>query len=122
MTEPAFIQPSPYDSAAFGMPAWELTAYSAQALAAADCHAGLQTIKVDPLADKALLQRHGFHYCDTLLATRAVQARLRDVPPRAGITIGKIDARHPDAAAALAICTARSHTVASSATSCWTGP
>ena len=104
MTEPALVRPSPYDSAAFGMPAWEVTAYTAAALAEADRHAGLQTIKVDPLADKALLQTHGFHYCDTLLATRATQARLRDVPARAGIGIGRIDADHPDAAAVKAIC------------------
>lgn len=103
MNEPT-IQPSPYDSAAFGMPAWEITAYSADSLAAADGHPGLQTIKVDPLTDKALLQRHGFHYCDTLLATRATRARLRDVPARAGITIDRIDAAHGDAGAVLSIC------------------
>ncbi|TWI64323.1 acetyltransferase (GNAT) family protein [Pseudoduganella lurida] len=98
------IRPSPYDAAAFGMPAWELTEYSAPALAAADGQPGLQTIKVDPLADKALLQRHGFHYCDTLLATRATRQRLRDVPARAGLSIGRVDTQHPDAAALLAIC------------------
>lgn len=104
MTDAAVLRPSPYDSAAFGIPAWEVLAYSPTALAAADAHAGLQTIKVDPLADKALLERHRFHYCDTLLATRATRDRLRDVPARAGIAIARIDARHADAAAALSIC------------------
>jgi ribosomal protein S18 acetylase RimI-like enzyme len=98
------IKAAPYDAAAFGMAAWEVTEYSAAALAAADGHPGLQTIKVDPLADKALLQRHGFHYCDTLLGTRATRARLRDVPPRAGLAIARIDEHHPDAQGALAIC------------------
>lgn len=104
MTRSTSIQPSPYDSAAFGLPAWDILDYSADTLAAADGHPGLQTIKVDPLADKALLQRHGFHYCDTLLATRATRARLRDVPPRAGIAIDRIDATHADAQALLHIC------------------
>lgn len=104
MSNPAACKPAPYDAAAFAMPAWELTEYSAAALAAADGQPGLQTIKVDPLADKALLQRHGFHYCDTLLATRATRARLRDVPPRAGLAIARIGADHPDAQAALAVC------------------
>ncbi|TWI48427.1 acetyltransferase (GNAT) family protein [Pseudoduganella flava] len=98
------IKSAPYDSAAFGMPAWEIAEYTAATLAAADGMPGLQTIKVEPLADKALLQRHGFHYCDTLLATRAGAARLRPVAPRAGLTIARIDAGHADAAAALAIC------------------
>ncbi|AXA94081.1 GNAT family N-acetyltransferase [Massilia sp. YMA4] len=104
MSDATLVQPSPYDAAAFGMPAWEIVEYSAAALQAADSHPGLQTIKVDPLADKALLARHGFHYCDTLLATRASAARLRDVPASAGIAIERIDAHHADAAAVLAIC------------------
>jgi ribosomal protein S18 acetylase RimI-like enzyme len=86
------VKPSPYDAAAFGMPAWELTEYSAAALREADGKAGLQTIKVDPLADKSLLRQHGFHYTDTLLATRATALRLRDVTPRLGITVASIAA------------------------------
>jgi len=99
------IKPAPYDAAAFGMPAWELTEYSAAALREADAVPGLQTIKVDPLADKALLQQHGFHYTDTLLATRANAQRLRGVPAREGITIARIaadDAQQREQA--LAIC------------------
>eukprot|EP01032_Pedospumella_encystans_P002624 gene2624-3090_t len=53
------------------MPAWERAACTPEALRLADATPGLQTIKVDPLADKALLEQHGFHYCDTLLGTRA---------------------------------------------------
>lgn len=100
MTE--LLTPAPYDAAAFGMPAWELAEYSAAALRQADAVPGLQTIKVDPLADKALLQQHGFHYCDTLLATRATPAQLRAPAgaPRAGLRI----APAPDAQATLAIC------------------
>lgn len=104
MTDAGPIRPSPYDAAAFGMPAWEIAVYDAETLRSADGHAGLQTIKVDPLADKALLQRHGFHYCDTLLVPRATAARLRAVPERAGLAIERIDAEHADAGGALAIC------------------
>jgi ribosomal protein S18 acetylase RimI-like enzyme len=83
MTE--LLAPAPYDAAAFGMPAWELAACTPEALRLADATPGLQTIKVDPLADKALLEQHGFHYCDTLLGTRATPAQLRAPAPRAGL-------------------------------------
>jgi ribosomal protein S18 acetylase RimI-like enzyme len=83
------------------MPAWELADYSAAALRQADATSGLQTIKVDPLADKALLQLHGFHYCDTLLATRATATQLRapSTAPHASLAI----APEPDVAQTLAI-------------------
>lgn len=97
------LAPSPYDQAAFGMPAWELLAYTAPALRQADGTPGLQTIKVDPLADKALLHAHRFHYCDTLLATRARRASLRAPAPRPGLPVLTV-AADPDPEQTLAIC------------------
>jgi hypothetical protein len=64
---PLMIKDSPWDRAAFGIPAAELTEYSEAALLAAAVRPGHYTLKVDPLADKRLLQEHGFYYCDTLL-------------------------------------------------------
>lgn len=94
------IRPVPWDSAAFGRPAWELTEHSEAALLHAAGSAGHQSIKVDPLADKRLLQRHGFYYCDTLLQTRAAAGQLRRLEPPAGIAVSHTI----DAGAALAIC------------------
>jgi ribosomal protein S18 acetylase RimI-like enzyme len=95
------LNSAPWDVAALGYPAWELTAYSAAALAAADAVPGHQTIKLDPLSDKGLLHRHGFYYADTLLETAATRAQLRRLPPApAGVTIS----REFDLDALLAIC------------------
>ena len=94
------IKAAPWDSAAFGRPAWELTEYSEAALRQADGMAGNQSIKVDPLADKRLLHEHGFYYCDTLLQTHAAAAQLRRFDAPAGVTLS----REVDAGAALAIC------------------
>jgi hypothetical protein len=78
------IKPTPWDTAAFGMPTWELTGYSEAALQQAAQTAGHHTIRVDPLADKRLLDQYGFYYCDTLIEPRCNAARLRPV-------------QHPDA-------------------------
>jgi len=94
------IKPAPWDSAAFGMPAWEITGCTAELLAEADQLAGHQAIKVDPLADKALLQQHGFYYCDTLLATEGSASRLTSLQAPAGLSISTT----VDPEAALAIC------------------
>ena len=101
MTE--FLRNAPWDVAALGYPAWELSEYSAAALAAADAVPGHQSIKLDPLADKGLLHRHGFYYADTLLETAATRARLRPLPALAH-TVRVSVRRAPDADAALAIC------------------
>lgn len=63
----SLIKPTPWDSAAFGLPTGELAEYSEAALQAAAARPGHYSIKVDPLADKHLLHRYGFYYCDTLL-------------------------------------------------------
>lgn len=49
------------------MPCFEITAYTQEALATAAASPGHYTIKVDPLADKALLHQYGFYYTDTLI-------------------------------------------------------
>jgi GNAT superfamily N-acetyltransferase len=100
MNADTLLAPSPYDQAAFGMPAWELREYSAAALALADATPGLQTIKVGPLADKRALHEHGFYYTDTLLETAASAKQLRPLEIPAHVSI----ARAFDHEAALAIC------------------
>lgn len=94
------IKPAPWDSAAFAMPAWEITDYSGASLAEADRYPGHQSIKVDPLANKALLQQHGFYYCDTLLATEGDAARLTSLNAPAQLSVSTM----LDPAAAMAIC------------------
>lgn len=76
MSAEQLIKPTPWDTAAFGMPTWELPEYSAAALQLATQTAGHHTIKVDTLADKRLLHEYGFYYCDTLLEPRCNASRL----------------------------------------------
>ena len=93
------IKPTPWDAAAFGMPAWELTEYSETALRQALETPGHFTLKVDPLADKRLLHEYGFYYCDTLIEPHCDSTRLRAAShPNASIS------RDVDAQKALAIC------------------
>ena len=93
------IKPTPWDTAAFGMPTWELCEYTEAALQQAVKTAGHHTLKVDPLADKGLLHEYGFYYCDTLIEPHCNVARLRKLQqPDATV------ARQPDAGQALMIC------------------
>lgn len=94
------IKPTPWDSAALGMPTFELSEYSEAALEAATRTPGHYTIKVDPLVNKAQLHAHGFYYCDTLLATVGSASRLPALvsPPELRVS------KSVDAAQALAIC------------------
>ncbi len=75
----ALIKATPWDTAAFGIPTWELAEYSEAALRQAGQTAGHHTIRVDPLADKRLLHDYHFYYCDTLLEPRCNAERLRPV-------------------------------------------
>lgn len=84
MNTKTLIKATPWDTAAFDMPTWELTEYSEAALQQAAQISGHHTIRVDPLADKRLLNQYGFYYCDTLIEPRCNAARLRPV-------------QHPDA-------------------------
>lgn len=93
------IKPTPWDTAAFGIPAWELLEYSEAALQQAVNTQGHHTLKVDPLADKRLLYEHGFYYCDTLVEPHCNAARLR-MAQHPDATISK----EVDAEQALSIC------------------
>jgi hypothetical protein len=73
----SLIKPTPWDTAAFGMPTWELAEYSEIALQLAAQTLGHHTLKVDPLADKKLLHNYGFYYCDTLIEPHCDSVRLR---------------------------------------------
>lgn len=61
------LSPTPWDSAAFGLPTCELADASAVSLGQALRTPGHHTVRVDPLESKQLLHAHGFYYCDTLL-------------------------------------------------------
>lgn len=78
--------PTPWDTAVLGMPTWELGEYSESALRLATGAAGHYTIKVDPLADKALLAEFGFYYCDTLIEPFCSENKLRN-HERPGISV-----------------------------------
>ena len=61
------IKASPWDSAAFGVDAYEITDPSRESLEVAVRFPGHYTVRVDPLASKQLLHEYGFYYCDTLI-------------------------------------------------------
>lgn len=61
------IEETPWDAAAFGIPTFEITAFTAEDLRLASASRGHYTIKIDPLADKGMLHEYGFYYCDTLI-------------------------------------------------------
>jgi hypothetical protein len=67
MNQVLMIKATPWDTAAFGIPTWELLEYSETTLKQATQTVGHHTIKVDPLVDKRLLHEYGFYYCDTLI-------------------------------------------------------
>nr|WP_315202818.1 GNAT family N-acetyltransferase [uncultured Albidiferax sp.] len=82
------IKPTPWDAVVFGVPTWEVCEYSEKALQYASEISGHYTLKVDPLADKRLLQDYGFYYCDTLVEPHCNATRLRLVE-HADATIDK---------------------------------
>ncbi|HXH72023.1 MAG TPA: GNAT family N-acetyltransferase [Mariprofundaceae bacterium] len=67
MSDSELLRPTPWDSAVFGLPTFELVDASEAALLETGRQPGHYTVKVDPLADKRLLHQHGFYYCDTLI-------------------------------------------------------
>ncbi len=93
------LKSTPWDTAVFGMPTWELNGYSEAALQQAENTPGHHTLKVDPLANKSLLHQYGFYYCDTLIEPHCRVDRLqRQLHPDATV------AKSVDAEQALAIC------------------
>ncbi|MDZ4076346.1 MAG: GNAT family N-acetyltransferase [Hylemonella sp.] len=67
MTLPANFKLSPWDSATFGLDAYEIEHPSRELLELAARVSGHYTVRVDPLAPKRDLQDCGFYYCDTLV-------------------------------------------------------
>lgn len=93
------IKPTPWDTAVFSMPTWELLEYSAAALQQAVQTVGHHSLKVNSLANKRLIHEYGFYYCDTLIEPRCNATRLR-AAQNPDATISKdFDVGH-----ALAIC------------------
>jgi ribosomal protein S18 acetylase RimI-like enzyme len=75
MILPQDFKQSPWDSAIFGMHAYEITEPSLENLEAAKGFPGHYTIRVDPLASKQLLHEYGFYYCDTLIEPHCTPER-----------------------------------------------
>lgn len=98
MADGRLIERTPWDCAALGRDAWELAHAGAEALAQVRAP-GHYTVKVDPLASKEALHRHGFYYCDTLIEPRCAAARLR-LAPHASAALDP----GPELAPLLAIC------------------
>lgn len=92
MNMTALLKPTPWDSEIFGIPTWELTEYSEQALVQSGQMPGHHTIKVDPLADKRLLHAYGFYYCDTLIEPHCNLARLHKISHPEATISGDADA------------------------------
>ena len=77
MNLPPGFKPSPWDSAVFGLDAYELTDLKRETLATAARMPGHYTVRIDPLASKQLLHEYGFYYCDTLVEPYCQALRLR---------------------------------------------
>lgn len=79
------IERVPWDSAALGCDAWELTSAAPEVLGQARA-AGHYTVRVGPLADKRALHENGFYYCDTLVEPFCAAREFKPQPhPAAGI-------------------------------------
>ncbi|MDZ4184067.1 MAG: GNAT family N-acetyltransferase [Desulfuromonadales bacterium] len=75
MPFPDGLVPTPWDQKIFGFPTWEVVNPDEEIFAEVGAHPGHYTVKIDPLACKEQLHRHGFYYCDTLLEPFADQRR-----------------------------------------------
>lgn len=67
MINSRYFKPSPWDSAAFGVNAYEILEPSRGALETALNVPGHYTVRIEPLASKKLLEEFNFYYCDTLI-------------------------------------------------------
>ena len=66
MTDPV-IHATPWDTKVFNHSCFEITEINEETLRHAATTPGHYTVKVDPLASKALLHKYGFYYTDTLI-------------------------------------------------------
>jgi hypothetical protein len=81
------IKDTPWDASAFGLHTAEVIEYSVAGLQQASETPGHYTLKVDPLADKRLLQQYGFYYCDTLIEPFCTADKLKKIShPQAKIS------------------------------------
>lgn len=78
MSADAAIAATPWDARVFGFDTYEIAEVSEAVLKKAATMRGHFTARVDPLASKELLQRHGFYYCDTLIEPHCAADRFRD--------------------------------------------
>lgn len=76
MASEKLIERIPWDCAALGCDAYELKAATPEAMTQTSAP-GHYTVKVDPLGPKAILHRHGFYYCDTLIEPYCAAAGVR---------------------------------------------
>jgi len=81
------IRSTPWDAAIFGIPTFELADASEALLRQALLQPGHYTVKVSPLADKGLLHRYGFYYCDTLIEPFCDAARFTPYGRESGMAI-----------------------------------
>lgn len=77
MNLPPSFKSSPWDSAVFGLNAYELTDLDRGTLETAAHVPGHYTVRVNPLASKQLLYEYGFYYCDTLVEPYCQAQRFR---------------------------------------------
>lgn len=75
MTLQQSFKQSPWDSAVFGMLAYEIAQPSLEYLQASKVIPGHYTVRIDPLASKQALHEHGFYYCDTLIEPHCTAER-----------------------------------------------
>ena len=81
-----FIRPTPWDTAVFDTPCFEIDKPDEAALELAATIPGHYTVRIEPLADKELLHRHGFYYTDTLIEPSCTPGQFIARPhPDAGI-------------------------------------
>ncbi|WP_130860573.1 GNAT family N-acetyltransferase [Gracilibacillus phocaeensis] len=66
MSNNTFLEATPWDRRNFAIATYQLTEYREEALQETNKVEGHFTIKVDPFADKSILQQYGFYYVDTL--------------------------------------------------------
>ena len=78
------IERVPWDCAALGREAYELASAAPEVLAQVRSP-GHYSVKVDPHADKRILQESGFYYCDTLIEPYCAAREFKPQPhPAAG--------------------------------------
>jgi ribosomal protein S18 acetylase RimI-like enzyme len=75
MIHPENFKLVPWDSAAFGIQAYELAVPTPEVLKMATQLPGHYTVRVDPLSSKRWLHDCGFYYCDTLIEPYCTEER-----------------------------------------------